>query len=193
MGWSKWPWCSLHTQFEIPLGSIMGRFKQQEHRWPSHLILRCDSVSCRAEEGITVGKGEGERGWKGRVSRWWKRIKRAPRGEKLSWREQQEDSCEWMDNCIIVSECEVDWREECGLVPIAPLRDQGWEDFLLLSTTTSEHPGKGHHNATALHGHIRTNFACSGDGGLLESRGHSQRPSWAIFLCGLLRERHLGS
>lgn len=34
-----WPWCSLHTQFKIPLGSIMGRFKQQEHSRPLQLIL----------------------------------------------------------------------------------------------------------------------------------------------------------
>lgn len=39
VGWSKWPWCRLHTQFQIPLGSIMGTFKQWEHGQPSHLIL----------------------------------------------------------------------------------------------------------------------------------------------------------
>lgn len=39
IGWSKWPWCSLHTQFQIPLGSIMGKFKQRKHGRPSHLIL----------------------------------------------------------------------------------------------------------------------------------------------------------
>lgn len=56
MGWSKWPWCSLHTQFQIPLGSIMGRFKQQLLSRPSHLIL---SVWCSAEkENNTVGTGE---------------------------------------------------------------------------------------------------------------------------------------
>ncbi len=82
VGWSKWPWCSLHTQFQIPLGSIMGRFKQQERGRPSHLIptiLDVISAWCSAEkESNTVGWGVGMR-WRGWVSRWWKR------GRKLRW------------------------------------------------------------------------------------------------------------
>lgn len=51
IGWSKWPWCSLHTQFQIPLGSIMGRFKQEKRGWPSHLILMImDVISVRCSE-----------------------------------------------------------------------------------------------------------------------------------------------
>lgn len=51
IGWSKWPWCSLHTQFQIPLGSIMGRFKQEKRGRPSHLILMIlDVISVRCSE-----------------------------------------------------------------------------------------------------------------------------------------------
>lgn len=67
VGWSKWPWCSLHTQFQIPLGSIMGRFKQREHGRPSHLILTMldvISVWCCSEKESNMGgteRGEMER------------------------------------------------------------------------------------------------------------------------------------
>lgn len=54
VGWSKWPWCSLHTQFQIPLGSIMGRFKQGERGRPSHLIPTI-------LDGISVWCGAGRR------------------------------------------------------------------------------------------------------------------------------------
>lgn len=65
VGWSKWPWCSFHTQFQIPLGSIIGRFKQREHGWPSHLILTildvCDAVQRkRVIRKMGVGLGEDE-------------------------------------------------------------------------------------------------------------------------------------
>lgn len=94
-GWSKWPWCSLHTQFQIPLGSIMGRFKQRERGRPSHLILAIldvISVWCSAErESNTGGTGEGGVRWRRWVSRWWKHgaklrwSKRAPWDEKWRW------------------------------------------------------------------------------------------------------------
>lgn len=71
VGWSKWPWCSLHTQFQIPLGSIMRRFKQQERGWPSHLIPTIrDVISawCCCEERkrvIRVFQGKRERRCRG--------------------------------------------------------------------------------------------------------------------------------
>lgn len=67
VGWSKWPWCSLHTQFQIPLGSIMGRFKQWENDRPSHLILTIldvISVWSSTEKESNMG-GTGKGGWDG--------------------------------------------------------------------------------------------------------------------------------
>lgn len=72
VGWSKWPWCSLHTQFQIPLGSIMGRFKQRERGRPSHLILTIldvISVWCSTEKKSNMwGTGKGGGVWRERVS-----------------------------------------------------------------------------------------------------------------------------
>lgn len=62
VGWSKWPWCSLHTQFQIPLGFIMRRFKQRERGRPSHLILKIldvISVWCSVEKENTEVQGGG--------------------------------------------------------------------------------------------------------------------------------------
>lgn len=90
VGWSKWPWCSLHTQFQIPLGSIMGRFKQRGAR-PAFTFdsydTRCDKcVMQRGEKGRYKGGGMRWRGW---VSRWGKLrwSKRAPGDEKRRWLE----------------------------------------------------------------------------------------------------------
>lgn len=83
VGWSKWPWCSLHTQFQIPLGSIMGRFKQRERGRPSHLILTIldvISVWCSTEKKSNMGgTGKEGGGWVERVSQQvmkaWPKIK----------------------------------------------------------------------------------------------------------------------